>query len=191
MLDETEFLSDYGVRSISKFHEQHPFIFEHEGNRFSIGYVPGESTSGVFGGNSNWRGPIWLPVNFLLIESLFRFHSYYGDDFRVEYPTKSGKFFSLAEVAIELSNRLCRLFLRDKDGRRPVLGPATTGDRPDFQEHPLFFEYFHGDSGRGCGAAHQTGWTSVVALLLQAREGAHTLPSDVSITRPEALAVVE
>jgi hypothetical protein len=192
MLDETEFLSDYGIRSISKFHEQHPFIIEHEGSRFSIGYVPGESTTGVFGGNSNWRGPIWMPVNFLLIESLYRFHRYYGDDFQVEYPVGSGNFLSLAEVANELARRLCALFLRDKNGRRPVLGPPpTAAGRPDFQEYPLFYEYFDGDTGRGCGAAHQTGWTSLVALLLQAREGTRTLPCDVSITRAEALAVAE
>jgi hypothetical protein len=190
MLDETEFLSDYGVRSISKYHEQHPFVLEHDGSRFAIGYAPGESTSGVFGGNSNWRGPIWLPVNFLLTESLYRFHRYYGDDFRVEYPAGSGTFLSLAEVANELARRMCALFLRDKDGRRPVLGPPpTVPGRPDFQEYPLFYEYFHGDTGRGCGAAHQTGWTSLIALLLQAREGTRTLPCDVSITRPEALEV--
>ena len=188
MLDETEFLSDYGVRSISKYHENHPFVLEHEGARFGIGYVPGESTSGVFGGNSNWRGPIWMPVNFLLIESLFRFHSYYGDDFRVEYPVGSGTFLNLAEVANELAKRLCSLFLKDKTGRRPVLGPPPPPGRPDFQEHPLFFEYFHGDSGRGCGAAHQTGWTALVALLLQAREGTHTLPADIPLMQAEPLA---
>jgi hypothetical protein len=184
MLDETEFLSDYGVRSLSKVHELHPFVFEHEGARFSIGYVPGESTTVAFGGNSNWRGPIWMPVNFLLIESLYRFHSYYGDDFRVEYPVGSGNFLSLAEVANELARRLCRLFLRDRGGRRPVLGSPPPAGRPDFQEFPLFYEYFHGDSGHGCGAAHQTGWTSLVALLLQARPGTQTLPADIPLMRP-------
>ena len=188
MLDETEFLSEYGVRSMSKYHEANPFVFEHDGSRFSIGYMAGESTSGAFGGNSNWRGPIWMPVNFLLTESLYRFHRYYGDDFHVEYPVGSGKFLSLAEVANELAARLCRLFLRDKDGRRPVLGPPPSAPgRPDFQEYPLFYEYFHGDTGRGCGAAHQTGWTALVALLLQARPGVRNLPCEISITLAEAL----
>jgi hypothetical protein len=166
MLDETEFLSDYGVRSISKFHQQHPFVFEHDGHRFSIGYVPGESNSAVFGGNSNWRGPIWMPVNFLLIESLRRFHRYYGDDFRVECPVGSGRMLSLAEVADELARRLAAIFLRDASGRRPVFGADSRFDRPEFRDNIPFFEYFHGDSGHGLGAAHQTGWTGLVALLL-------------------------
>ncbi|HTZ36568.1 MAG TPA: glucosidase, partial [Stellaceae bacterium] len=182
MLDETEFLSEYGIRSISKFHERHPFVLEHAGNRFGIGYVPGESTSGVFGGNSNWRGPIWMPVNFLVIESLYRFHMYYGDEYRVEYPTHSGNRLSLAEIANELAKRLCRLFLRDETGRRPVLGPRpTVPGRPDFQDNPLFYEYFDGDTGRGCGAAHQTGWTALVALLIQARPGVRTMPPDIPL----------
>jgi hypothetical protein len=191
MLDETEFLSEFGIRSLSKFHEQHPFILDIDGAHFGIGYVPGESTTGVFGGNSNWRGPIWMPVNFLLIESLYRFQSYYGDDFRVEYPVHSGKFLCLADVANELARRLCRLFLRDGNGRRPVLGPPPPAGRPDFQENPLFYEYFHGDTGRGCGAAHQTGWTSLVTILLQATSGTRTLPRDVSVTSPEALALAD
>jgi hypothetical protein len=143
--------------------------------------VPGESTSGVFGGNSNWRGPIWMPVNFLLIESLYRFHMYYGDDYRVEYPTRSGNRMSLAEIANELAKRLCRLFLRDDTGRRPVLGPLPPPGRPDFQDDVLFYEYFHGDTGRGCGAAHQTGWTALVALLVQARPGVRTMPPDIPL----------
>src|ERR1700722_1217210 len=126
-----------------------------------------------------------MPVNFLLIESLYRFHSYYGDDFRIEYPVRSGQFLSLAEVATELARRLCRLFLRDGAGRRPVLGPAPPPGRPDFQENPLFYEYFHGDTGRGCGAAHQTGWTSLIALLLQARPGTVTLPADIPLMRAD------
>jgi hypothetical protein len=188
MLDETEFLSEFGVRSMSKYHEKHPFALEHDGSRFGIGYVPGESTSAVFGGNSNWRGPIWMPVNFLLIESLYRFQSYYGDDFRVEYPVRSGQFLNLAEVANELARRLCRLFLRDGTGRRPVLGAPPPPGRPDFQEYPLFYEYFHGDTGRGCGAAHQTGWTALVAILLQAGPGTRSLPCEVSATRVEPVA---
>jgi hypothetical protein len=191
MLDETEFLSDYGIRSLSKFHEKNPFVFEHDGTRFSIGYAPGESTTEAFGGNSNWRGPIWMPVNFLLIESLYRFHSYYGDDFRVEYPVGSGRLLCLSEVANELARRLCRLFLRDAHGRRPVLGPPLPPGRPDFQDDPLFFEYFHGDNGRGCGAPHQTGWTALVALLLQARAGALTMPADIPLMRAEPLAVAD
>jgi hypothetical protein len=189
MLDETEFLSEFGVRSMSKYHEHNPFTLEHNGSRFAVGYVASESRTGTFGGNSNWRGPIWMPVNFLLIESLYRFHLYYGDDFRVEYPTHSGQLLSLAEVANELARRLCGLFLRDGNGRRPVHGPPPPPGRPDFQDYPLFYEYFDGDTGRGCGAVHQTGWTSLIALLLQAHPGVRTLPNDISLTRPEPVEV--
>src|SRR6266702_1671238 len=147
MLDETEFLSDHGIRAVSKYHEDSPFAFEHEENRFSIGYVPGESDSGVFGGNSNWRGPIWMPVNFLLIESLRRFHRYYGDDFTVECPVGSGQFLDLAQVSDELSRRLSRLFLKNADGRRPVFGDSPRHQHdPAFRDHVLFHEYFHGDT---------------------------------------------
>jgi hypothetical protein len=168
MLDETEFLSEFGVRSVSRRHQDQPFVFEHGGDRFAIGYVPGESNSGLFGGNSNWRGPIWMPVNYLLIESLRRFHRYYGDDFRVECPTGSGRYLNLAEVADELSNRIARLFLKDETGRRPVFGqsPRHATD-PAFRDHLLFHEYFDGDTGRGLGASHQTGWTGLVARLLR------------------------
>jgi hypothetical protein len=183
MLDETEFLSDYGIRSISKFHDQHPFVLEHGGSRFSINYVPGESNTGVFGGNSNWRGPIWMPVNFLLIESLYRFHTFYTDDFRIPFPVGSSETISLADAANEIARRLCRLFLRDESGRRPVFGPPPPPGRPDFQDDPLFYEYFHGDTGRGCGAAHQTGWTALVALLLQARSDTITMPPYVPLHR--------
>jgi hypothetical protein len=168
MLDETEFLSGYGIRAVSKHHEANPFVFEHQDNRFGIGYVPGESTSNLFGGNSNWRGPIWMPVNYLLIESLRRFHRYYGDDFTVECPAGSGMQLNLDQVADELSRRLSRLFLKDANGRRPVFGdsPRHQND-PTFGDHVLFHEYFHGDTGRGIGASHQTGWTGLVALLLR------------------------
>ncbi len=170
MLDESEFLSDYGVRALSKVHEAEPFVLQHNGDRFCVKYLPAESDSRVFGGNSNWRGPIWMPVNFLLIESLHEFHRYYGNDFRVEYPTGSGVKLSLAEIADELGRRLTRLFLKDKEGVRPVMGayPALQAD-PRSQDLVLFHEYFHGDTGRGVGASHQTGWTGLVALLLQPR----------------------
>jgi hypothetical protein len=167
MLDETEFLSDYGVRALSKFHEQHPYVLDLGGHRFSVDYEPGESQSNLFGGNSNWRGPIWMPVNILLIESLLEFHRYYGDDFRVECPVGSGTLLTLREVALELGRRLTRLFLRGPDGRRPVYGDnALFQNDPAFRDHVLFHEYFHGDTGLGLGASHQTGWTGAVALLL-------------------------
>ena len=166
MLDETEFLSDHGVRSLSKVHAAHPYGFDHDGTHFEVGYVPGESQSGLFGGNSNWRGPVWMPVNYLLIESLREFHSYYGNDFTVECPVGSATMLTLNQVADELSRRLCRLFLRGPDGARPAL---VGGGVPDGQV--LFHEYFDGDTGRGLGASHQTGWTSLVALLLDQRGG--------------------
>jgi hypothetical protein len=167
MLDETQFLSGQGVRSLSKFHEQHPFYFETGGQTYEVGYWPAESHSRVFGGNSNWRGPVWMPLNFLIIESLQKFHYYYGDDFKVECPTGSGKFINLNEVAEELTRRLSRLFLKGDDGQRPVLKyhPKLASD-PQFRDYVLFHEYFHGDNGRGCGASHQTGWSGLIAKLL-------------------------
>ncbi len=168
MLDETEFLSPYGIRSTSKFHEQHPFEMAVSGSAHRVDYEPAESRTGLFGGNSNWRGPIWFPVNYLLIESLQRFHHYFGDELTVECPTGSGKQMSLAKVAEELSKRLSRLFLRQPDGTRPVFGGAEKFQRdPNFRDHILFYEYFHGDNGAGIGASHQTGWTALVAKLLQ------------------------
>ena len=168
MLDETEFLSDYGVRALSKAHERAPYVFPCGRMQLGVSYLPAESDSGLFGGNSNWRGPIWMPVNFLLVESLREFHSYYGDDFRIECPTGSGRFVSLREAADELGRRLARLFLRDADGRRAVFNHSEKmqGD-PHFRDLLLFYEYFHGDTGRGVGASHQTGWTALVALLPQ------------------------
>jgi Glycosyl hydrolase family 63 C-terminal domain len=169
MLDETEFLSDFGIRSISKSHERHPYVFEHAGHEIVVTYSPGECDSTLFGGNSNWRGPIWMPVNFLLVESLQRFHSYYGDDFRVECPVGSGNLLHLGEVAAELARRLCRIFLRDESGHRPVFGDSVIQQSdPNFRDNVLFHEFFHGDTGRGLGASHQTGWTGLVALLLRA-----------------------
>jgi len=173
MLDETEFLSDYGVRALSKVHEREPYRFNTNGNTMEVGYWPAESKSGLFGGNSNWRGPIWMPVNYLLIESLQKFHHYYGDDFKVECPTGSGQFKTINEIADELSRRLAKLFLKGEDGQRPVLKyhPKLATD-PHFKDYVLFHEYFHGDNGRGVGASHQTGWTGLVAKLLQPRNKA-------------------
>jgi hypothetical protein len=170
MLDETEFLSDFGVRAISRHHLEHPYEFRANGNTMRVSYQPAESNSGLFGGNSNWRGPIWMPVNYLLIESLQKFRHYYGDDFKVECPTGSGQFLTINEIADELSRRLARLFLKGEDGQRPVLKyhPKLATD-PHFRDYVLFHEYFHGDTGRGVGASHQTGWTGLVAKLLQPR----------------------
>jgi hypothetical protein len=171
MLDENEFLSDYGVRALSKYHQQHPYELIADGITLSVSYVPGESNSNLFGGNSNWRGPVWMPVNFLIIESLQRFHFYYGDDFKVECPKGSGNMLSLNEVADELSKRLTTLFLRDNNGNRPIFnGYNKLQTDPNFNNYLLFFEYFHGDNGRGVGASHQTGWTGLVARLLRPRE---------------------
>ena len=170
MLDETEFLSPYGIRALSKHHEATPYVFDVMGMPLTVRYQPGESDSGLFGGNSNWRGPIWFPVNYLLIESLQKFHHYYSDDFRVECPTGSGRHLSLAEVADELSRRLAGIFLRDADGRRAVFGAHEKLQRdPHFRDLVLFHEYFHGDTGRGVGASHQTGWTGLIAKLLMPR----------------------
>ena len=168
MLDENEFLSPYGVRSLSRAHAGHPFVLQADGAEHSVGYEPGESTTGLFGGNSNWRGPVWFPMNYLLIESLQKFHHYLGDDFKVECPTGSGTMMTLWEVAAELSRRLSRLFLKDEHGRRAAHG---TDERfqadPYWRDLVLFYEYFHGDTGAGLGASHQTGWTAIVAKLLQ------------------------
>src|SRR5450432_3618493 len=167
-LDETEFLGDYGVRALSKVYEQHPFEFTIDGHKLSVQYTPGESTIPLFGGNSNWRGPIWMPANYLIIESLQRFHHYYGDDFKVEYPTGSGVYLTLNDISEELSKRLARIFLRDEKGRRAVFGAYDKLQYdPHFKDHLLFYEYFHGDNGRGVGASHQTGWTGLIAKLLQ------------------------
>src|SRR6185369_498997 len=172
MLDETEFLSDHGVRALSRYHRENPYVFHWNGDALSVGYEPGESASGLFGGNSNWRGPVWMPPNFLIIESLQKFHYYYGDDFKIECPTGSGRFLTIDQVAAELTRRLARLFLRDEQGRRPFNGAdERMQSDPNFRDHIQFYEYFHGDSGRGVGASHQTGWTGLVAKLLQPRAG--------------------
>ncbi len=171
MLDESEFLSDYGVRALSKYHKDHPYVFNYNNREFRVNYEPGESVSAMFGGNSNWRGPIWFPVNYLIIESLQNFHHYYGDDFKVECPTGSGKYVTINDVAEELATRLHRIFLRDENGRRAVSGDNMKFQTdPNFNNYLWFYEYFHGDNGRGVGASHQTGWTGLIAKLIQPRK---------------------
>jgi hypothetical protein len=168
MLDEKEFLSPYGIRSVSKLHQEQPYTFWVNGRSHTIGYQPAESRSGLFGGNSNWRGPIWFPINYLLIESLQKFHHYYGDSLKVECPTGSGRLMTLGEVATELSRRLISLFQRNADGQRPIYGGHRLFQNdPHWRDHILFNEYFHGDNGAGLGASHQTGWTGLVAKLIQ------------------------
>ena len=188
MLKESEFLSPYGIRALSRYHHDHPYVFHWDGAEHTVKYLPGESDNFLFGGNSNWRGPIWFPVNYLIIESLQKFHHYYGDDFRIPLPTpphrdirSSGSpvggrtaaayaGLSILEIADELSRRLVRIFLRDETGRRPVFGDSVKFQTdPHFRDHLLFYEYFHGDTGRGIGASHQTGWTGLVAKLIQPR----------------------
>ncbi|MBK9243312.1 MAG: glucosidase [Burkholderiales bacterium] len=168
MLDENEFFSPHGIRALSRVHREHPYVFRHDGQEFRVAYVPGDSDSGMFGGNSNWRGPVWMPVNFLLYTALVRLYTYYGDEFKVECPTGSGQRMTLLEVAKELGERLVRLFLRDPSGRRPVYGATRKfqGD-PHWRDLLLFYEYFHGDDGAGIGASHQTGWTGLVARIIQ------------------------
>ena len=171
MLDESEFLSDYGIRAVSKCYDTNPYMVSLYDKKFQVKYTPAESDSDLFGGNSNWRGPVWVPVNFLIIESLQRFHFYYGDDFKIECPTGSGNMLSLNEIADELSKRLSKLFLKDDNGNRAAFGAYDKFNKdPHFNNYILFYEYFHGDSGRGVGASHQTGWTGLVAKLLQPRE---------------------
>ena len=170
MLDETEFLSDYGVRAVSRYHLENPYTFYWNGNSMTVQYEPGESTSGLFGGNSNWRGPIWFPVNYLIIESLQRFHHYYGDDFKIECPTGSGHYLTINEVASELGHRLLRIFTRNEKSRRPVFGQnERLQSDPHFRDYLNFHEYFHGDTGRAVGASHQTGWTGLIAKVIQPR----------------------
>ncbi|MCC6178890.1 MAG: hypothetical protein IT305_26580 [Chloroflexi bacterium] len=167
MLDEAEFLSPYGVRALSRYHLDHPYMLDLAGMHHEIHYEPAESSSGLFGGNSNWRGPIWFPVNYLIVESLRHFHCYYADDFLLECPTGSGRFMTLAQIADELTARLARIFLRDVNGRRAVFGDVSLFQHdPRWRDLIPFHEYFHGDTGRGVGASHQTGWTALVAMLL-------------------------
>jgi hypothetical protein len=180
MLDESEFLSPYGIRAVSRFHREHPYVLSLNGMEHRVGYEPGESSTGVFGGNSNWRGPIWFPVNFLLIESLQKFHHYFGESFTVEFPSGSGRRMNLWQIAGELSRRLNDIFLRDEQGRRPVFGNLEKFQTdPHWRDLLLFYEYFHGDSGTGAGANHQTGWTGLVTKLMQ-QSGEADANSEVS-----------
>jgi hypothetical protein len=168
MLDENEFFSPYGIRALSRYHAEHPYIFNVNGEDYRVNYLPAESDTGMFGGNSNWRGPVWMPVNALLIRALLSFYLYYGDDFKIECPTGSGQLMNLFEVAREISNRLTRIFLPDKSGRRPVYGGTEKFQTdPYWKDYILFYEYFHGDNGAGLGASHQTGWTGTVAKLIE------------------------
>ncbi len=167
MLDETEFLSQYGVRSLSRIYIDKPYIFQCDGETFEVKYTPGESPVPIFGGNSNWRGPVWMPVNYLIIESLRSFHLYYGDDFKIEYPTTSGNYLSLQQVSEELVTRLKRLFVKDDQGKRVIYGDNELFQAdPWFKDYLMFHEYFHGDNGAALGASHQTGWTGLIANLL-------------------------
>ena len=168
MLDENEFFSPYGIRALSRYHKDHPYVIQVGGRDYTVDYLPAESNTGMFGGNSNWRGPIWMPVNVLLIRSLMSYYLYYGDSFKIECPTGSGNMMNLFQVSKEISNRLARIFLRDKQGRRPVYGGTEKFQTdPHWKDYLLFFEYFHGDNGAGLGASHQTGWTGLVSKLIE------------------------
>ena len=168
MLDQKEFLSPYGIRALSRYHAEHPYVFNVGGQEYRVNYLPAESDTGMFGGNSNWRGPIWMPVNALLIRALLSYYLYYGDNFKIECPTGSGNLMNLFEVAREIANRLTRIFLRDESGRRPVYGATEKFQTdPQWKDYVLFYEYFHGDNGAGLGASHQTGWTGLVAKLIE------------------------
>jgi hypothetical protein len=167
VLDEAEFFSPYGIRSVSRVYKDQPFVFRHDGKEHRIQYVPGESETGMFGGNSNWRGPIWMPINFVMIEALERYHHFYGNSFRIECPTGSGKLMNLKEVAHELTRRITGLFAPDAEGQRPINGGDPLFNDPHWRDLVLFYEYFHGDTGRGCGASHQTGWTALVGRLIE------------------------
>jgi hypothetical protein len=167
MLDEREFLSEYGIRSLSKAHEKNPYVFVTAQQEYRVSYLPADSDSGMFGGNSNWRGPIWMPVNGLIVRALLQYYTYYGDSFTIECPTGSGRMMTLYQVAEDLSRRLANIFLRDGDGRRPVYGATDKfQDDPHWRDLILFYEFFHGDNGAGVGASHQTGWTGIVARMM-------------------------
>jgi hypothetical protein len=167
MLDENEFLSPYGIRSLSRYHADHPYVINAGGREYRVSYLPAESDTGMFGGNSNWRGPIWMPVNALIIRALLAYHMYYGDEFQIECPTGSGRLMNLYQVAEEIGRRLGNIFLKDAAGRRPVYGGCEQFQTdPNWRDHLQFYEYFHGDNGAGLGASHQTGWTGVIARIM-------------------------
>jgi hypothetical protein len=168
MLDEERFLSPFGIRSLSKWHEHHPYVFNVDGQHHEVRYLPAESDTGMFGGNSNWRGPIWMPVNMLILRGLMQFYLYYGDSFKIECPTRSGRMMNLCEATMDIARRLTRIFLRDESGQRPVYGGNKKFQSdPHWRDYILFYEYFHGDNGAGLGASHQTGWTGLAAKLIQ------------------------
>jgi hypothetical protein len=167
MLDENEFLSPFGIRSLSRYHAEHPYVFSAGGQEYRVGYVPGDSDSGMFGGNSNWRGPIWMPMQLMLIRALVNQYAHLGNDFKVECPVGSGRQLNLLDVSQEIARRLSRLFLRNTQGRRPAHGENGRWTDAHWRDHVLFYEYFHGDTGAGIGASHQTGWTGVIAFLIQ------------------------
>ena len=180
LFDESEFLSPHGLRALSAYHRDHPYSFDAEGYQSSIDYEPAESTTSMFGGNSNWRGPIWMPVNYLLVESLERYHRFYGGDFEVEYPTGSGKRLTLDLIVADLQDRLISLFIRDSGGRRPCFGGTEKMQTdPAWKDNLIFSEYFHGDNGAAIGAFHQTGWTGLIADLILRRHGAVRSLGDV------------
>jgi hypothetical protein len=177
LLDEQEFLSPYGIRSVSRWHERHPYVVRADGKDYEVSYQPAESSTRMFGGNSNWRGPVWFPINVLLIRALYQFDAYFGNAFQVECPTGSGRMMTLFEVGNEISERLQRIFLRDANGRRPVFGGTHKfQDDPCWRDCIPFHEYFHGDNGAGLGASHQTGWTALVAALGQSAWKVRTTP---------------
>jgi hypothetical protein len=182
MLDESEFLGPHGIRAISRRHLDHPYVFDWGGQEYNVHYLPAESDTGMFGGNSNWRGPVWFPMNLVILRGLIQLHRYYGDRLKVECPTGSGNEMNLLEVAGEIAARLSATFLDDEDGRRPVFGGVTKfqGD-PHWHDLIPFHEYFHGDNGAGIGASHQTGWTGIVALLLAFGGGLAPNPAAIAV----------
>jgi hypothetical protein len=190
LLDETEFLSPHGIRSVSRVHQERPYQFDVMGEPYLVDYVPAEGNTGLFGGNSNWRGPIWFPINFLLLEALERYHHFYGDELQIECPMGSGRMLNLQEVALELEARLASLVLRDAEGRRPCHGVESRyATDPHWKDLVLFYEYFHGDNGRGVGASHQTGWTALVVRCIEdlIRRRAE-LAATREVAKPSALA---
>jgi hypothetical protein len=171
MFDETEFLSDFGIRSLSKFHKENPYKFAYEGGTLQVDYTPAESTGDMFGGNSNWRGPIWFPMNYLILDSLSKFSDYYGSDYEVEFPTNSGEMMNIKDAARGVSERLLAMFVPDKDGKTPMYGEYDKFQDPHFKDSHLFFEYFDGDTGKGLGANHQTGWTGLISEIIRQLHG--------------------